>query len=219
MTKPYYQDEFVTLYHADSLKNPELWACADVLITDPPYGMHYASGYTRGRAGNTIEGDESTGARDAALAAWGHRPALVAGRWNITPPGTPRHVLIWSKGADPGMGDLKFPWGNSYETIAVYGQGWQGVRGPAVLEYTKPAVNGRSHPTPKPVPLMEALIRKAPPGVIADPFAGSGSTLVAAKALGRKVIGVELEETYCRITAERCAQEVLDLWGGAPHGE
>jgi site-specific DNA-methyltransferase (adenine-specific) len=66
------------------------------------------------------------------------------------------------------------------------------------------------HPTQKPVALMSRLLTKLD-GVVLDPFAGVGSTLRAAKDLGRKAIGIEIEERYCEIAAKRCAQEILDF--------
>jgi DNA modification methylase len=113
-----------------------------------------------------------------------------------------------------GMGDLSWPWRPSYEMAWVYGTGWAGKRSPAVLRHRVLPGNftARDHPTQKPVGLLEEIIRKAPPGVIADPFAGSGSTLLAARAQGRRSIGVELEERYCEVIARRLAQG--DLFGG-----
>jgi len=207
MAEPYYADDAVTLYLGDCLE-VDAWLQADVLVTDPPYGMAHVSGWKR----RPIAGDRTVHARDAALARWGERPALVFGRWTEPRPEGVRARLVWDKGEWPGMGDLSFPWGPSDEEVYVIGSGWSGKREGTVVRVNR--LGGAAsvdHPTPKPVSLMERLLVKCPPGVIADPFAGSGSTLVAAKTLGRKAIGVELDERYCEVIAKRLAQDVLDF--------
>src|SRR5690606_19699396 len=70
--KPYYEDEYVTLYHDDCREVTE-WLSADVLVTDPPYGIDYNSGSRRDRLAASIAGDKDTTARDGALEAWGDR--------------------------------------------------------------------------------------------------------------------------------------------------
>ena len=69
----------------------------------------------------------------------------------------------------------------------------------------------RKHPNEKPVALMSRLISGMPPGVILDPFVGSGTTLVAARDAGRRCIGIELVEAHCETAASRFTQGVLAL--------
>jgi DNA modification methylase len=218
--QPYYQDEHVTVYHGDCLEITE-WLAADVLVTDPPYGMAYESNFNRDRrnakVGRAVAADKSATVRDAALQCWGNRPALVFGRWNIDRPADTIARLVWDRGYH-GMGDLSFPWGPADEEVYVLGKGFTGTREPNILR-THALMSGDrdrpEHPTPKPVPLMERLIQKCPPGVVADPFAGSGSTLIAARNLGRKAIGVEIEERYCELIASRLSQACFDFGEGA----
>ncbi len=214
MTQKYYQDDYVTLYHGDCLEHPEWWTDADVLVTDPPYGIDYQSGSRRDTLAASIAGDKDTSARDRALDVWGERPALVFGTWRIERPAQTRALLVWDTKGALGMGDLSIPWKPSHQEIYVLGTGFIGKRTTDVLTYPpvqSMSANGRVHPHQKPTELLGALIAKCPPGAIADPFAGSGSTLVAAKLLGRKAVGVELEERYCEIAARRLSQGVLDF--------
>ena len=209
MTAPYYQDEHCTIYHGDCLELVPLLTF-DVVVTDPPYGINYQS--DRGANHPPVVGDKATGVRDALIEAVSGKPMLVFGRWSQPRPTGTKHRLIWSKAPDPGMGDLSSPWGHSEEEIYVLGSGFASAkRRPNVLTFAKPAVAAleRAHPTPKPVELMRDLIACCPPGVVLDPFMGSGTTLRAAKDLGRKAIGIEIEERYCEIAAKRLAQEVL----------
>lgn len=210
----YYQDDYVTLYHGDSLKEHREWLAADVLVSDVPYGVDYNSGARRDTLARSIAGDKDTGARDDALSAFAGRPALIFGTWRIPRPIGTRQVLVWDTKGALGMGAMDLPWKPAHQEVYVIGSGFSGKRTTDVLTYApvqSMSRNGREHPHQKPVPLMRDLIAKCPPGVIADPFAGSGSTLVAAKNLGRKAIGVELEERYCEIIAKRCAQDVFDF--------
>lgn len=215
MTMPYYADESVTLWHGDCLEI-DAWLQADVLVTDPPYGMAYVSGYRHPDDKVAVAGDSSPDTRDGALALWGDRPAIVFGTWRIPRPGGTRQLITWHKASiGPGMGDLSMPWGSATEEVYVLGAGWTGKRRPNLIStndqrgnpYGAAALIG--HPTPKPVGLLEQLIECAPPGVIADPFAGGGSTLLAARNLGRRAIGVEIEERYCEVIAKRLSQGVL----------
>ncbi len=217
---PYYEDETVTLYHGDCQQITE-WLKADVLVTDPPYGMAFVSSWTTRR--RPIAGDRDSDARDAALALWGHeKPAAVFGTWRVDRPAGTRQVLVWDKtdGVGPGMGDLASAFGTSHEEVYLLGD-WpkrgQQRRGSVfrtacAMGNPNGLVARSGHPSPKPVGLMEQLVAAAAPGVIADPFAGSGATLLAARAQGRRSIGVELEERYCEIIAARLAQG--DLFGG-----
>ncbi len=212
MSTPYYEDDLVTLYHGNALEI-DAWCAAQALVTDPPYGIAYRSNAMRqATTARSIEGDLDTSARDEVLHIWGDAPALVFGTWRIERPAATRQVLIWDTKGALGMGAMDLPWKPSHQEIYVLGRGFTGRRDTDVLTVAPVqamAANGRVHPHEKPVALMGALIRKCPPGVIADPFAGSGSTLVAAKAEGRRAIGVELDERYCEIAAKRLAQDTL----------
>ena len=201
----YYADDLVTLYHGDSRKHLA-WLAADILLTDPPYGISYKSGRRRDTLAASILGDEDTSLRDDALERWGSRPALVFGTWRIPRPSGTHTRLIWDTKGALGMGDLSVPWKPSDQEIYVLGKGFTGRRDSNVI--TCPPVqsmskNGRVHPHEKPVALLAVLIQKCPPGILADPFAGSGSLGVAAKMFGRRAILVEEDERYCEIAVRR----------------
>lgn len=226
MTEPYYSDDLVTLYHGDC-REVTAWRDADVLVTDPPYGVRmatFAGGGDRkknpngGRANDAIEGDLTPEARDMALSAWGNRPAIVFGSWRVERPAKVRSLLIWHK-EGAYSGPLNAAFFNNHEEVYVIGEGWRKSAPPlrsviTTTEHRSQASAAVGHPTPKPLGLMELLIDRCDPSwVIADPFTGSGSTLLAAKALGRRAIGVEVEERYCELAASRLAQDTL--FGGA----
>ena len=221
----YYSDHLVTLHLGDCLEIVE-WQQADVLVTDPPYGMRHAPrGTYDARTGSTapaqterVRGDDSTGVRDAVLNLWGQRPAIVFGTWRQPRPEAVQHRLIWWKQGQP-PGPARAPFMLQDEEIYILGSGFVSTSPPmrSVIRTTENrsgahgAVAVSGHPTPKPVGLMEILVNRCPPGIIADPFAGSGATLLAARNLGRRAVGVEIDERYCEILARRLSQQTFHL--------
>lgn len=228
---PYYSDDLVTLYHGDC-REVLAWLEADVLVIDPPYGSQFTAlnpkgGYGRRQnaagtskhastrpgattGGFVIANDDTTEVRDEVLSMWQARgPALCFGSPRMAdPPMAIADRLVWDK-KRPGMNGG--PWRYRHESIYVTA-GFVRTDNAAV-SIIEAWPDQTDHIHAKPESLMTRLVGAAPPGVIADPFSGSGSTLVAAKQMGRRAIGVEVDERYCEIAVKRLAQDTL--FGGA----
>lgn len=196
----------------------------DLVLTDPPYGISHETNFSIGGLagaswrGTKIANDDNTDVRDDALLSVRGTPAIVFGTWKRNRPSGTRAVLVWDKGPASGMGDLSFPWKGSWEEIYVIGEGFTGSRDEGVIKgFTEVTWEsaGRLHPNQKPVKLLRYLLSKHPGETVLDPFMGSGTTLRAAKDLGRRAIGIEIEERYVEIAIKRLQQSVLNLEGVA----
>ena len=218
--EPYYADDWVTLYHGDC-REITAWLDADVLVTDPPYGISWTGTAYRGPGARLadvptsgIANDADTAARDGVLREWGTKPAATFGSFYVNPPLDVRHFAVMQKQFSTGI-LAKYGFRRDIEAIYLTGD-WPHVpatRSSVLRTMTRGSGGEMSrrtgHPHAKPLDVMEGLIDACPSGVIADPFAGSGSTLIAAKALGRHAVGVEIDERYCEIAARRLAQDTL----------
>ena len=211
--RPYWQGDGIILYLGDCREVTE-WLAADVMVTDPPYGIAREDSNSRQRPVEVVAGDESTEIRDQALALWGQRPAIIFGSWRRPRPARTSLRLIWHK-ASALPGRTCHAWYSAEEEIYLLGSGWIGkpIQNVLVTHERRDGATGLvariGHPTPKPEGLIERLLLKCPPGVIADPFAGSGSTLVAARNQGRRAVGVEIDERYAERAARRLDQGIL----------
>jgi site-specific DNA-methyltransferase (adenine-specific) len=215
----YYSDDFVTLHHGDCREIAD-WLTADVLVTDPPYGRSWKQGElkrSKSPSHKGIANDLDVSVRDDALQLWGNRPAIVFGDLMLPPPVGVKQVMVYRKPVDAGVRGATGGRRRDIEAVYLLGPWKSGIGGKTSVICSGARSQGNpsscagryDHPHAKPLDVMEELILMAKPGVIADPFAGSGSTLFAAKLQGRRAIGVELEERYCEIASQRLSQDAL----------
>lgn len=221
---PYYVDEHVTLYHGDCRELTGL-PRADVLMTDPPYASAAATattGWAKSRWGGNW-GDMSLVVlmAEATFAASNLAPehevywfADHFGYAALVPVFFRRYPMVQSVVWDRDMLGMGSYYRKQTELI-IYGRTRNAPEfvDPAARDLIRlrPDYSVREHPAGKPVGLMVKLLGNSAAKVVLDPYAGSGTTLVAAKLLGRSAIGVEIEERYCEIAAKRLAQEVLPI--------
>ena len=213
---PYYQDDYCTIYRGDCREILPLLEPVDLVVTDPPYGIGEAAGANKSRGKLVI-------ARDYGDDSWDDEPikddlmrlVLGAGRRLIIWGGnyyshllTPSACwLVWDKENTGDFADCELAWTNLRQAVRLRRHRWNGM--------LRKGQEQRFHPTQKPLDLFKWCITQADKhsknDTILDPFMGSGTTLRAAKDLGRKAIGIEIEEKYCEIAAKRLSQEVLPL--------
>ena len=220
MIEPYFQDDSVTIYHGDCRTIlPEL-PKVDLVLTDPPYGINLDTTnnkYLNGICRNSVQGDAEP---------FDPAPLLIFDRlviWggNCFASRLPDYFgwLCWVKtvrdGAKIRQADMELAWTNFVKRSRALQHLWIGA-------YRDSESGQQSlHPTQKPVALMAWCITIADEygraEIIPDPFMGSGTTLVAARSLNRKSIGIEIEERYCKIAVERLRQLPLPLPGSMSH--
>lgn len=207
--KPYYQDDAVTIYHGDCREILPQLEPVDLVLTDPPYGINYDRNQKHKgfRTNHTVFGDDapfdpSCLLKYQNLILWGAN--CYASRLPDS-----KVWLAWHKtftdNADGQTADMELAWTNCLGRSRLFRYLWAGC-------YRQGEISEFYHPTQKPLALMSWCISLAGDRkIILDPFMGSGTTLRAAKDLGRKAIGIEIEEKYCEVAARRMAQEVLPL--------
>ncbi len=207
---PYYQDDACTIYHGDCRDVLPLLGPFDVVLTDPPYNV----GIKYGLLTDDLRGDYRLWCVEWFEALRSRaRVVLISpgianlGMWhNIE---QPTWVVAWHKPAAMGRCVVGF---NNWEPVLLWGSTPRQTNDAFVVPLV-PSASSEGHPCPKPVAWARNLIERftLADDVVVDPFMGSGTTLRAAKDLGRRAIGIEIEERYCEIAANRLGQEVLAL--------
>jgi site-specific DNA-methyltransferase (adenine-specific) len=213
MLSPYYEHAGITIYHGDCREILPQIAQPLAIVTDQPYGTGWLRGGGKGRG--DLDGEFSPRAEKPEWDRWDMswvrqavelRAAVAFGPYSraadIKAALPLPNALVWWHKTNPRPGAPEV------EPIGIYPASL-----PDGIEFV--CFNGDTpfHPNQKPLSLMTWLLGFVDEReLILDPFMGSGTTLVAAKDLGRRAIGIELDERYCETAAQRLSQEVLPIF-------
>jgi site-specific DNA-methyltransferase (adenine-specific) len=193
---PYYCEGDVMIYHGDCREVLPTLPTVDLVCTDPPYGI-FACGGKWGRK-NELQWDKRPADNIEQIISHGKEAVVWGGNYFALPPS--RGWLVWYKrDSVQSAADVELAW-TSRDMNARF------------IDHTIAATNAErvGHPTQKPLRVMNwTLSLMAPASTVLDPFAGSGTTLVAAKLAGIAAIGIEISERYCEMAANRLRQGVL----------
>lgn len=211
MIEPYYDRDGITIYHADCREILPLLkpGSIDLVLTDPPYGI---AGKWQGGFKEDAGWSKADASREARN-AWDDAPPDPETLNQII--GMAKNAVIWGGNyfpLPPSRGWLVWNKPERNFTLAEAELAWTNRDNVIRVADLPRSDYGREHPTQKPLRLMKWCIGFFPDAqTILDPFMGSGTTLRAAKDLGRRAIGIELEERYCEVAVRRLQQSVLPL--------
>jgi len=182
----------------------------DLVLTDPPYGIGEAAGRNKSRSCLGVARDYGDEAWDNAIPTQEYfdemrrvslNQIIFGGNYFAEYLGNSPCWVVWDK--DNGatdFADCELAWTSFDTAVRKFRFRWQGM-----LQEDMAHKEVRQHPTQKPVELMRWCLDKYSNegDTILDPFAGSGTTCVAAKILGRKYIGIEISPVYAEIARKR----------------
>jgi site-specific DNA-methyltransferase (adenine-specific) len=217
---PYYQENGITIYHGDSREVLPLLPKVDLVLTDPPFSVR----------GDSWDSFSDPFEFECFTARWLSQSYQVAGlvacffpdkflpmlmsiaqRWNIPY----RRGLVWRKPAGSQFGGASMDgfWFD-FEMVFVFGEPSQLKHADtrfSVLEWR--TITNQTHGCEKPEGLLKQIIERytALGATVVDPFMGTGTTLRAAKGLGRCAVGIDSSERNCEEAADRLRQEVLQF--------
>lgn len=214
MIQPYYSEAGIEIYHGDCREIMPALFGVDIIITDPPYGINHPTDYaSRGRSNLTACNDYAQVHDDdrpfdpLPLLALNCPTVLWGGNYFADKLPISSGWLVWDKERpdDLDQATCELAWTNFVKGVRMFRYRWHGM----LRDGNEPLV----HPTQKPVALSKWVmsLRWTPAGTVLDPYMGAGGVLRAAKDLGRRAIGIEIEERYCEIAIQRLRQEVLQF--------